>query len=221
MRDALDRLASDALAVLDDLGDARDAPAAYGEAHGARLSAADARLLGKLFRAFAARDGGAPWRRASDADGARVYRRASASADSRAHQVLGVTETRASAEEVFAFFSEASAFDEHFKILDDMFKGGDVLSYRLYDDMVGTTEAGGRRGGARGEGGRRGGEIATASDGTLESRREFRRVVRAVGEIGRGEGARREGATGGARERGESVGDGDDRVGAGGAARRE
>jgi hypothetical protein len=157
MRDALDRLASDALVVLNDLGDAVDAPSAYGDAHGTRLSAADANLLKKLFRAFAARDGGAPWRRASDADGARVYRRASASAASRAHQVLGVTETRASADEVFAFFSEASAFDEHFKILDDMFKGGDVLSYRLYDDMVKTT---GGEGGAVERAGAGGGEGA-------------------------------------------------------------
>ena len=49
MRDALDRLASDALVVLNDLGDAVDAPSAYGDAHGTRLSAADANLLKKLF----------------------------------------------------------------------------------------------------------------------------------------------------------------------------
>lgn len=50
--------------------------------------------------------------------------------------MLGVMEMRVSVDEVFVFFSEVSAFDEYFKILDDMFKGGDVLSYRLYDDMV-------------------------------------------------------------------------------------
>ena len=80
--------------------------------------------------------------------------------------------------EVFAFFSEASAFDEHFKILDDMFKGGDVLSYRLYDDMVGDDGGGeGGRGGARGEaGGGEGAKTRRRATGTLESRREFRRV---------------------------------------------
>jgi len=132
--DALARLREDAERVLRDVRD----PAAlsrYGATHGATLDASDVRVVEKLFRTLAALDGD-DWRKASAVNGAEVYRRASADASTRAHQVLGVTETRATADEVFEFFSAASEFDRHFGILDDMFKGGDVLSFRLYDNML-------------------------------------------------------------------------------------
>ena len=133
--DALDRLREDAERVLSDVRDPSTL-SRYGATHGATLDASDVRVVEKLFRTLAALDGD-DWRKASAANGAEVYRRASADASTRAHQVLGVTETRATADEVFDFFSAASEFDRHFGILDDMFKGGDVLSFRLYDNMLG------------------------------------------------------------------------------------
>ena len=133
--DALDRLREDAERVLSDVRDPSTL-SRYGATHGATLDASDVRVVEKLFRTLAALDGD-DWRKASAANGAEVYRRASADASTRAHQVLGVTETRATADEVFDFFSAASEFDRHFGILDDMFKGGDVLSFRLYDNLLG------------------------------------------------------------------------------------
>ena len=132
--DAMTRLTRDARAIVSDLTDASRVQT-YGATHGATLNDSDVSMLVKLFQTFSADDGDA-WRHASTSAGADVYRRASADASTRAHQVLGVTETRASADDVFEFFSAASEFDRHFGILDDMFKGGDVLSFRLYDHML-------------------------------------------------------------------------------------
>ena len=133
--DAMTRLTRDARTIVSDLTTDASAVETYGATHGATLNESDVSMLVKLFQTFSADDGDA-WRRTSTSAGADVYRRASADASTRAHQVLGVTETRASADDVFEFFSAASEFDRHFGILDDMFKGGDVLSFRLYDHML-------------------------------------------------------------------------------------
>lgn len=144
-RDALDALADAARAIARDVK-SQDASTAYGDAHGSALTTSDVHLLGKLFDAFAANDGDG-WRETRARGGARVFLRASADASTtRAHQVLGTCETRATADEVFAFFSDASAFDARFRALDEMFKGGDVLSYRLYDDMLRSEVGGGGEG---------------------------------------------------------------------------
>ncbi|OUS44242.1 hypothetical protein BE221DRAFT_206909 [Ostreococcus tauri] len=127
--DALDALADAARTIARDVKSA-DALVAYGDAHGSALTTSDGNLLGKLFDAFAASDGDG-WRETRGRGG-----RGADASTSRAHQVLGTCETRATADEVFAFFSDASAFDARFRALDEMFKGGDVLSYRLYDDML-------------------------------------------------------------------------------------
>ena len=140
---ALDALRSQSVMILRDVADARTLET-YGNAHGCEINASDVSLLRKLFRALSALDG-APWTRAGTKDGAVVYRRSSDDGASRAHQVLGIAETAAGPDEIFRFFSDASAFDARFRTLDDMFKGGDVLSYRLYDDM---RELGGVAGGA-------------------------------------------------------------------------
>ena len=132
---AMTRLTHDARTIVSDLTTDASAVETYGATHGATLNESDVSMLVKLFQTFSADDGDA-WRRTSTSAGADVYRRASADASTRAHQVLGVTETRASADDVFEFFSAASEFDRHFGILDDMFKGGDVLSFRLYDHML-------------------------------------------------------------------------------------
>ena len=98
--DALDRLREDAERVLSDVRDPSTL-SRYGATHGATLDASDVRVVEKLFRTLAALDGD-DWRKASAANGAEVYRRASADASTRAHQVLGVTETRATADEVLS-----------------------------------------------------------------------------------------------------------------------
>jgi hypothetical protein len=63
------------------------------------------------------------WIHASSADGTDVFKLPG----ERIHRIMGVTRTDATPEEVLTFFSDPKNFDEHFKILDDMFKSGSVV----------------------------------------------------------------------------------------------
>ena len=63
------------------------------------------------------------WSHASSADGTDVFKLPG----ERIHRIMGVTRTDATPEEVLTFFSDPRNFDEHFKILDDMFKSGSVV----------------------------------------------------------------------------------------------
>ena len=166
---ALARGARDAERVLRDFHHPDDASTAleeYGKCHDVTLERRDVDLISKFLSVLCARDG-ERWRYSGDRNGASVFLRASSSKESAAHQVLGVTETRASAGEIFNFFSAADKFDAHFKVLDAMFKGGDVLSYRLYDDMS-----------PRGEDD---GAGASAKDANDDGRRRFAERGRGLG----------------------------------------
>ena len=63
------------------------------------------------------------WSHASSADGMDVFKLPG----ERIHRIMGVTRTDATPEEVLTFFSDPRNFDEHFKILDAMFKSGSVV----------------------------------------------------------------------------------------------
>ena len=63
------------------------------------------------------------WSHASSADGTDVFKLPG----ERIHRIMGVTRTDATPEEVLTFFSDPRNFDEHFKILDAMFKSGSVV----------------------------------------------------------------------------------------------
>ncbi len=63
------------------------------------------------------------WSPASSADGTDVFKLPG----ERIHRIMGVTRTEATPEQVLTFFSDPHNFDEHFKILDDMFKAGSVV----------------------------------------------------------------------------------------------
>jgi hypothetical protein len=63
------------------------------------------------------------WNHATHQDGTDIFKLPG----ERIHRIMGVTRTNASPEEVLTFFSDPRNFDEHFKILDDMFKGGSVV----------------------------------------------------------------------------------------------
>jgi hypothetical protein len=63
------------------------------------------------------------WAHASSADGTDVFKLPG----ERIHRIMGITRTDATPEQVLTFFSDPHNFDEHFKILDDMFKSGSVV----------------------------------------------------------------------------------------------
>ena len=78
------------------------------------------------------------WSHASSADGTDVFKLPG----ERIHRIMGVTRTDATPEEVLTFFSDPRNFDEHFKILDDMFKSGSVVKIGGVDGSAGDSSGG-------------------------------------------------------------------------------
>ena len=87
------------------------------------------------------------WSHASSADGTDVFKLPG----ERIHRIMGVTRTDATPEEVLTFFSDPRNFDEHFKVLDAMFKAGSVVKIggaglaapETVDDAAGASGSGG------------------------------------------------------------------------------
>ena len=84
------------------------------------------------------------WRHSTHQDGTDIFKLPG----ERIHRIMGVTRSDASPEQVLHFFSDPKNFDAHFKILDDMFKGGSVVkiggaSYGAEPDAAGGSPPGG------------------------------------------------------------------------------
>ena len=79
----------------------------------------------------------------------------------RIHRIMGVTRTDATPEQVLTFFSDPLNFDEHFKVLDAMFKAGSVVKIggaglaapETVDDAAGASGSGGASSGGASAGG--------------------------------------------------------------------
>ena len=97
------------------------------------------------------------WSHASSADGTDVFKLPG----ERIHRIMGVTRTDATPEQVLTFFSDPLNFDEHFKVLDAMFKAGSVVKIggaglaapETVDDAAGVSGSDGASAGGASAGG--------------------------------------------------------------------